>query len=182
MSPYQLPADFVPAFIKSYTMSGSKFEIHLQPKGLQPHEIDGKSELLWLFAVMVNGHLVTSGPFHWDPAGKALTDENVANRLASFWGPSDDVKKAQTLAPLPEHKLEELLEKCRAFMFEYFMRVEGFDYDILRAWTDGDNWTIVFLPNAEGLEDRMIMFNKEKDEPKVQVSTFIEERSFHTVL
>jgi len=132
-------------FEKDYEMHGAKFTVRVLNVG---YDNIGP---VWLFALLVKGNTIEGGPYH-PRVERELTDENVANHLASFWGNTQMVQDAQKMDPDPEWELNGIVEKCAKKMFEYFMSEEPFDYDIIAKHLDKHGWDVVLLPNFETMK------------------------------
>lgn len=171
-------SDFGVPFEKDYEVSGAQFTIRVLYMG-----VDTLGPV-WLFQLIVKGNQIEGGPYH-PGQDRELTDENVANHLASFWGHTQMVQDAWQLAGSSEWELDQIVEMCAAFMFRYYT-MEGvpFDYDILAKRMDEESWTVALLPNVRNASstkdpyEHMILFYKHKDRANIQISTYNHERSF----
>lgn len=129
MPKFQLPDDFNPDFIKVYPDLG--FTIQLQSKGLQGPD---QSHWLWLFAILVNGTVIDSGPFRWSVSWRELTEESVANNIASFYKDTTSLieaieksRKEDDLKPqaVPRNVNDELfIFKAMALVWSVFYSTE----------------------------------------------------------
>lgn len=169
MASFELPANFAPDFHKDYKIHGNRFTIYVQTYGII------ERRWTWAFGIDVKGNLVESGLFYWDPAKRDLTNENVCNHLATFWGPSAKIKEAQKLEPTFEYQLIELTEKCAEWMHAYFYTEdrEHTDYDIVNKFMDNEGWVILLRPNY--LANRLVEFYKPADAENVEVHSYIED-------
>lgn len=81
-----------------------------------------------------------------------------------------------------QEKLNEVIEKYVAFMFERLVSVEGenTDYDILSATISEDGWHL--LLEARRLPGRMFEFEHKTGVNRVTVSTYVKAHQFHTEL
>lgn len=85
----------------------------------------------------------------------------------------------------PQEMLDEIVQKCVKFMFEYFMQPEGFDYDILHAHISEHGWTVVLMPNPEFSEpqtDRILLCTQNAGEKKVVIKSFVVDGLFNIQL
>jgi hypothetical protein len=181
----ELGENWTPTFEKEYAIHGNRFRVQVENIGIINI---GKGATLprhaWFYAIVVNDTRIVQATFYWDPSNRKLTDENVANQLASYWGTSEKMKERQILWEVP-NDLDKIVLKCADFMFRYY-NIEGtpFDYDILRKAMDDESWTVALMPNvgnASGPKDpyeRMILFYKHKDNEMIQISTFTNQRNF----
>lgn len=81
----------------------------------------------------------------------------------------------------PQEMLDDLVQKCARFMFEYFLHPEGFDYDIVQAEISEYGWTVVLMPNIQlrMLEmDRVLMFNQNAGEKIVTIRSYVIDGQF----
>lgn len=126
---FVLPADFKPDLVKEY----DGFKVAVQNMDITIEQsVTPVPTLLWHFAIYVGDVIVDAGPFHWDPAKRALTDENVCNHLASFYRDSRQVKEGR---PLPEPEFvvsterrddhHAFLAKATAMVWSLFYESEG---------------------------------------------------------
>lgn len=171
-------SDYGPVFQKDYDIRGAQFTIEVMNAG--PSDLGAT----WLFRLLVKGNVLEAGPYV-PKFDRELTDENVANHLAQFWGHTQMVQDAQEMAGTPEWELDRIVEKCAEFMFRYYtIEGESFDYDILAKHIDEESWTVALLPNVKNASsntdpyERMILFYKHNDNENIQISTYNHERSF----
>lgn len=181
---FEFPADFNPQFQKEYTVSGSKFTIQVQERGIVPKEIAGDHAVFfWAFVILVNGNRVVDGPYYWSFEKRRLTLENVANHLASFWGTSKQVEDAQGLAENNEEALNVLAFKCADWMHNYFGQNEPGDlrdFEIVSKFMDGNGWEIFLSPNY--ISGRILEFSKRVDEEFVSITSYTTDRKLKTIL
>jgi hypothetical protein len=179
---FEFPADFNPQFQKEYTVSGSKFTIQVQERGIIPKQVAGDhSVFFWAFVILVNGNRVVDGPYYWSFEKRRLTLENVANHLASFWGTSKQVEDAQGLAENNEEALNVLVFKCADWMHKYFMQDDEFrDFDIVSKHMDENGWEIYLSPNYR--TDRILRFTIADDKQFVSVTSYTTDRTLKTIL
>lgn len=166
----ELPfSDYGQPFEKEYTIHDATFTIRVLRVGN-----DGLGPT-WLFQLLVKGHQLEGGPYH-PKFERELTDENVANQLASFWGYSQMVQEAQKLQGTLDWELNQIVEKCADFMFGYFIRDEGehTDYDIISKFISEEEWTVVLRPNY--MPNRLMEFYKKADREHIQIHSYIEDR------
>lgn len=155
-------------FEKDYEISGAKFTVRVLNVGA--HDLGPR----WLFSIVVKGHTIEGGPYN-PLASRDLTDENVANHLASFWGHSQLVLDAQEFSGTPEYELDLLQEKCAAWMHGYLLSEESehTDYDIVaQSISDDGEWSVVLRPNY--MPNRLVEFYCE-DGVNVTIHTYIED-------
>jgi len=167
---FELPENFTPDFEKAFMIAGNRFSIQVQAYGV----IDRR--WTWIYSIVVKGHSVSPGLFYWSVNNdKELTNENVANRLASFWGHSEAVKDAQKLEPTDDVKLGELIFQCADWMHEYFgQSTEEFrDFEVVRRFMDDNEWEIILSPNY--LHGRLVGFSKKNGDDNVKVVSYIED-------
>lgn len=172
-------SDFGEPFEKDYEVSGAKFTVRVLNMG--------KNDIgpTWLFMILVKGHQIEGGPYN-PRFERELSDENVANQLASFWGHTKIIQDAQELAGTTDYELDQLVEKCASFMFRYY-NIEGtpFDYDVLAKRMDENGWTIVLMPNVDNKYspeepyERGIMFDQRAGEENIRISTYERDRTFY---
>jgi hypothetical protein len=184
---FEIPTEFTPDFEKDYEIGGNKLRVQVQNKGLMEREIAGDTvvEPTWLFAIVVNGNRIVVDLFHWSTNKRDLTNENVCNHLAAFWGSSNLVTDAQKMPANPQAVLDEIVKKCAKFMFEYFMEPEGFDYDILQAEISPYGWTVVLMPNPQLRKpqmDRIMICTQNAGEKKVVVKSYVIDGLFNIQL
>lgn len=169
MSSFELPANFAPDFEKDYKIDGSQFTILVQAYGII------ERRWTWIYAIDVKGHLIETGLFYWDPAKRELTNENVCNHLATFWGQNARVKEAQSFEPTFKYQLTGIVEKCAVWMHAYFYTEdrEHTDYDIVNMFMNEEAWVVILRPNY--LANRLVEFYKPADAENVEVHSYIED-------
>lgn len=162
-------SDYGQPFEKDYEVHESKFTIRVLRIGN-----DGLTPT-WLFQLLVKGHQIEGGPYH-PHFDRELTDENVANQLASFWGYTKMVQDAQKRQGTLDWELNQIVQKCADFMFGYFIREEGehADYDIISKFISDEEWTVVLRPNYS--PNHLVEFYKKSDREHVQIHVYIEDR------
>jgi len=155
-------------FEKDYEIHGAAFTIQVMNVG--PTDLGPT----WLFKLIVKGNQIEGGPYH-PKFDRELTDENVANQLAQFWGHSKMVQDAQDLEGTPEYELDKTVEKCAEWMRKYFLAVEKehTDYDIVTKYRDDEIWVVVLRPNY--IPNRLVEFYKEANKYHVEVHSYIED-------
>lgn len=160
-------SDYGQVFEKDYEINGANFTIqvlNVGPTDLGP---------TWLFKLLVKGRQIEGGPYH-PKFERELSDENVANQLASFWGHTKMVQDAQEFEGTPEYEMHELAKKCAEFMHGYLMRFEGHtDYDIVAMFKSDEDWTVVLRPNY--IPNRLFEFYKKTNMEEVEVHSYIED-------
>jgi len=179
---FDFMADFDPDFSKSYDIKGNKFDVQIQEAG---NTYDHPSSFLpvqkWLFAIVVNGHRVEGGPFHVDNRIHGLTNENVANRIASFWGESDVVKKAQGLPP--KFDLDKIMWKCAEYTKKYIELEEDelFEFDCLQKDLQDGDWFIIISPHpTKNMKlERIFTFNGTVEGGTVRFARYVQEGIDH---
>jgi hypothetical protein len=179
---FEFPADFNPQFQKDYTLSGGKFTIQVQERGIIPKEIAGDHAVFfWAFVILVNGNRVLDGPYYWSTEKRRLTLENVSNHLASYWGNSKQIEDAQGLAENNEEALNVLVFKCAEWMHMYFKQDDAFrDFEIVSKFMDENGWEIYLSPNY--LPGRILRFTIADDKKYVTVNSYILDRTLKTIL
>lgn len=166
---------FRPGFSKEYDFHGTKFTVEVQYLGFL-YNASFRQQHTWMFAISVKGNRVVTGPFRngWN---RSLTDEAVANNLATFWGPSSQIQEAQREAGTLEYQLNEIVEKCADFMFGYLAPrtkpAEHRDYDIVSKFMSEDEWSVVLRPNY--IPNRLVEFYKKADRDHIQIHSYVEE-------
>ena len=85
------PDDFVAEFSKDYEINGNSFTIELVYQGLNS-EMGFQPQHVWIFRLVSDGLVLTAGPFRWNINERDLSNENVANHLATFYGYGDYVR------------------------------------------------------------------------------------------
>lgn len=162
-------------FDKHYEVSGNHFDVHVQYQGFQPAGHQAVPRHTWLFALSVNGTVVEQGPYY-NYHDRELTDENVANHIASFWGTSNKIAEAQELGlDLNEATLDELVFKCADWMHTYFMQTDEFrDFDVISKYADEDGWEIYLSPNYA--PDRIVRFIVADNKKYVTVNCYVRDR------
>lgn len=178
MAKFELPKDFTPDFEKDYAIAGNQFSIQVQAYGIVERRWS------WVYSILVKGNRIECGVFYWDPEKRNLTNENVCNHLASFWGHNEAVKEAQKLPESFKVRLDQVVEKCARFMFTYFMTDPGaFDYDILSTFMNQDGWTVILRPNPPDEQECILTFHNDAgSERGVEFAKYILDRVFFTVL
>lgn len=161
-------SDFGEPYEKDYEVGGAQFTVRVLNMG--------KNDIgpTWLFMILVKGHQIEGGPYN-PRFDRELTDENVANQLASFWGHTKIVQDAQDLLGTPEWELDAIIDKCAAWMHGYFI-AENFDhtdYDIISKFICEDDWVVVLRPNY--MPNRLVEFHKEVDNDYVEIHSYIED-------
>jgi hypothetical protein len=81
----ETPDNFVAEFSKDYDINGNRFTIEVAYQGLD-NEIGFIPKHVWIFRLISDGLVVTAGPFRWSISERDLSQENVANHLATFYG------------------------------------------------------------------------------------------------
>lgn len=177
MRDFQLPIDFNPTYRKDYTErnNGIHYEVWVQNKGLQKEKAGQAPHLLWIFVVWAKGRMVEAGPFRWDPSERELTDENVCNNVATFYGDSEQVRMGKPNRRLqPSGLLDELVEKCRAYMFKTYYEPSGTGidpgYTIHTAVIDDGSWEIMLSMHTR---PNMMYRFRSMDLSKVEVSCHV---------
>lgn len=165
---------FQPGFSKDYEVHGNRFTVEVQYLGFL-HRSFSKQQHTWMFRISVNGHSVVTGPFHngWD---RELTDENVANNLATFWGTSEAVKQAQNFPGTVEYQLDSLVQACANWMHKFYLRDQGHtDFDIVAKHlaTDNGEWTIILRPNY--IKNRILEFYRPDQNSKIEIHSYVED-------
>jgi hypothetical protein len=167
-----LPEDFRPNFQKSYANGDHPFDVWIQHKNLAV--IEGGEREVWLFAIVVNGVIVQAGPYYSHEPSNEVTNESIANRLATFFGDSESVKTGKPYYET-DPLLDELIEKSRAYMFKTFWMPDGkngeHDYDIHVAvlGNDGDFTIIMSMAVRPNM---MYEFSRGKNVDAIQVSVW----------
>lgn len=167
---FELPENFEPDFEKEFKIAGNRFSVQVQAYGV----IDRR--WTWIYSIVVKGHSVSPGLFYWNVTNdKELTNESVANRLASFWGHSEAVKDAQKFEPTYDVKLEGLIFQCAEWMHEYFgQHTDNFrDYEVIHKFIDGNGWEITLSPNY--LHGRLVEFLQHTGDDNIKVVSYIED-------
>ena len=74
-----------------------------------------------------------------------------------------------------EYELDQIVEKCAAFMHGYFISEdrEHTDYDIVNQYRDDEEWIVVLRPNY--MPNRLMEFYKTAEMEKVEVHSYIED-------
>jgi hypothetical protein len=135
-------------FEKHYEVSGNEFDVHVQYQGFLPCGHNGAPKHTWLFVLSVKNHIVEQGPYY-NNHDRELTDENVANHIASFWGTSKKIADAQELGEDENQAaLDAVVQRCAEAMFRYYMQDEPFDYDIISKHMDEYGWEVMLMPNV----------------------------------
>lgn len=166
--------NFKPDFTKDYNDNGREFTVQVQNMGFE----EGTDKPLWHFAILVNGHVIEAGPYQWRAREKTLTDEHVANHLASYWGPTPTVQQAQRL---PINDLNIIVKKCALYMFTFFLgdAAGKFDYDVVHEYKDDDGWIVVLRPIVPDIGERLLIFeNDAAAERGVKLSSYTLDRDF----
>ena len=167
-------SDFGQVYAKEYEIHGAKFTVEVLNVG--PNDLGPT----WLFRLLVKGNVIEGGP-HTPQADHTLTDENVANRLASFWGHSQIVQDAQNLAGTDEYELEQLAFKCADWMHEYFMQDDSFrDFEIISTYMDENGWDIYLSPNY--LPDRIVRFTIADDKKMAKIACYTRDRELNAFI
>jgi len=161
-------SDFGVPFEKDYEVSGAQFTIRVLKMG-----VDTLGPV-WLFQLIVKGNQIEGGPYH-PGYERELTDENVANHLASFWGHTQMVQDAWQLAGSSEWELDQIVEKCAQWMHTYLMHEdrEHTDYDIQLKAIGETGWCVILRPNY--IPNRLLEFIKNTDSEEVEVHSYIED-------
>lgn len=161
-------------FEKHYETSGNEFDVHVQYQGFIPSGHQGVQKHTWLFVLSVKNRIVEQGPYY-NNHDRELTDENVANHIASFWGTSKKIEEAQDLGEDENQAaLDAVVEKCAAYMHGYFLSEthEHTDYDIVNQYMDDSEWVVVLRPNY--MANRLMEFYCESG-TDVIVHSYIED-------
>lgn len=93
----ETPGDFVAEFTKDYEINGNRFTIEISYQGLD-RQMGFTPKHVWIFRMVSDGLVLTAGPFRWSISERDLSNENVANHLATYYGYGDFVslkKEAQ---------------------------------------------------------------------------------------
>jgi hypothetical protein len=74
-----------------------------------------------------------------------------------------------------EKQLDEIVDKCAAFMHGYFLseKAEHTDYDIVSKFISDDDWTVILRPNY--MPNRLMEFYKQVWDDAVTVYSYIED-------
>jgi hypothetical protein len=178
-----------PEFEKDFDVNGACFTVQVEYKGIVPtpseaSENENDTSHRWKTAILVHGHIIESGLYHWNTTERELTMEGIANHLASFWGNTPTVQRAQKLKPVD---LDAVVENCAAFMFSYFETDASgrFDYDIRSKFmNDEGDWEVILHPNfSNRLSDVLVTFQHHAGEGKgITFSVYTCDRTFFTVL
>lgn len=158
---------------KDYEISGASFTVMVE----RAKHLDRFTTEHWRYAILVKGNVIESSVYSWDwqKQGRRLTNENVANHLASYWGHSEIVKEAQELEGSLEYQLDRIVEKCAAWMHGYFIAEdrENTDYDIINQFMDEGEWVVVLRPNY--MPNRLMEFYKTPEMDSVEIHSYIED-------
>lgn len=92
-----MPGNFAPGFQKEYNLHDYTYQVQIQNRGLADENPSIVPHLVWLFRVRVNEIPVEEGVFRWDPSDRKLSDEEVADQVAAFYGHSEQVTNAAQL-------------------------------------------------------------------------------------
>lgn len=169
---YTLPEDFKPEYNKDFEVKENRFEVRLQNKGLVTKQ-NGAPVLEWIFVITVDGKPVEAGEFHWDPSERKLTDENVANHLATFYGESDQVVKANK----DISQLSKLVMLCAGYATRELVPIrEEVEYNVVLEKIEGDSWRIILETGA--MRNRMFEFQGDKWSTRVKVTVHTAASSF----
>jgi hypothetical protein len=141
---FTLPDDFNPSFSKNYQMGNNSLEVRVQYRGIV--EEDSAPVHQWAYVVLVHGLQINAGLFHWDPSERELKDENVANHLASFWGPSELVTQAnQDVQNLYTPEMQAV-----ALVNHLFYRSTDVDFEVIWFSKFGDAWRTLLAVETDG--------------------------------
>jgi hypothetical protein len=167
MSDFKLPDNFAPDFEKDYAIAGNRFTVQVKAYGIL------ERRWTWVYRISVKGNQIEVGVFYWDPKNRDLTNENVCNHLASYWGHNEKIKAAQKLEPSDEVKMEELIFKCAEWMHKHFRQSEEFqDFEVIQRFMDGNGWEITLSPNY--IHGRILEFSQKTGDDFIQINSYIE--------
>lgn len=93
-----IPNDFVPDLTKDFPKEG--FSVQVRYSGEE--KLGAEHVHVWWFRIVVDGVFTAVGPYHWPTNERALTNEQAANHIASFYSLPND--KFKTYKPEIEKK------------------------------------------------------------------------------
>lgn len=178
---FKLPDDFNPDFSKWYTVHERSFLISVEYMG----DVEGKDR--WHFAIHMGTNADTqieAGIFTWDSSVRVLSDENVCNHLATFYGESEQVRTGKPL-PDEDFEMDVIIAKCAAHMFMTMdpitEPVKGIpDYDIIESVIDETGWRVILF--CDIAPSRLFEYRHMNDKKTVTVNTYIKAHSHHVEL
>lgn len=181
MREFELPHDFAATLRKDYSEGGVHFEVWVQNKGLQPEAPGQAPYLLWIFAIWVQGTIVESGPYRWDPSDRPMTDLAVCNNLFTFYKDSPQVRNAiqRPYKITPSLMFDKFVQNCATFMFQQLITTTAVGistYDIVISKSGPEEWCVIL--HSSLMPERMFEFRKKTDSSRTAVSIHIKAHSF----
>jgi hypothetical protein len=181
----QVPDDYRPEFSKTYAILNNHFTVEVQYRGVfLEDEISPYTQHVWWFRLLdYDGALLVAGPAREKTEGPELTKENIANRIASFYGHGDfdnlrakanaEKKRAASDEAL-KPTLDEIVIQCwgytMAVLFQPHHPVDS-NYDVVHKEMKGAGWMVILKMNFN--PNTLYVFSRSDENSRIYISEHV---------